>query len=97
PKPLAPYTATIVSVILRSSIITHKAAHRGLTFRTDTVTHQHLLHCQEQNLDIQPQRAVVHIPYVELELLIPAERVSAIYLSPARYPRAHLMPTILLS
>src|SRR5699024_2403411 len=55
-----------------SSIIAPETLHGGLPIGGDPITHQHFLDGEEQDLDIQPQGAVVNVPDIQLELIFPA-------------------------
>ncbi len=70
--------------------------HRRVPGRTHPVTAEHLRHRLGQDLDVEPRGAVVDVPDVEGELLVPRDRVAPVHLRPAGDPRPHLVAARLL-
>ena len=70
--------------------------HRRVSLLADAIAAERLPDGQGNDLQVEPERRVVDIPDVQLELFFPAQRVAAVYLSPAGDPRAHVVPTRLL-
>ena len=56
---------------------------RSLTLERDILPSEHLLHRQQQNLDVQPHRQMVHIPHIQLELPGLRNVVTPVDLSPS--------------
>src|SRR5918996_508969 len=52
-------------------------------------------HRPGQDRQVEAQRAMVHVPDVELDSLLPAQRCAAVHLRPAGDPGLHLEPTAL--
>jgi len=50
----------------------------------------------EQNLDVEPQGAIVYVPDIQLELFLPIKKVPAAHDDRAGHARLHLMPAHLL-
>ena len=46
------------------SIRTVERMCRSLALERDILPREHLLHCQQQNPDVQPHRQMVHIPHI---------------------------------
>src|SRR5262249_62426030 len=49
-----------------------------------------------QDAQVEPERAVVHVPDVERELLVPGQCVAAVHLAPARDPGPDMVASHLL-
>ena len=58
----------------------------------DSLAANHFAQSHPQNSDIQPQAPVIHVPHVQLELLLPSEVIAAIHLRPTRDARRDFMP-----
>src|SRR5918992_3905161 len=56
--------------------------HRGVPFLADPPALRHVHERQSEDLEVEPQRSVVHVPKVELELLLPRQAVAAVHLHP---------------
>ena len=78
------------------SIRTVERMCRSLALERDILPREHLLHCQQQNPDVQPHRQMVHIPHIQLKLPSPRDVVPPVDLSPSSYAGPHLMPPELL-
>ena len=78
-------------IIHVQSVMSIESFHRGLSGLVDVSTFQHLHDGNPYHLDVRPQRAVVHIPYIQFELLRPADGVTPVTLRPAADTRSHLM------
>src|SRR5262249_60234033 len=57
----------------------------------DDLSDRHL-----QDAQVEPERAVVHVPDVERELLVPGQCVAAVHLAPARDPGPDMVASHLL-
>ncbi len=44
---------------------------RGVARLADALSCEHLPHADRQDLEIQPQRPMIHIPYIQAELILP--------------------------
>src|SRR5690625_551067 len=55
------------------------------------LTREHLDQGAGKDLEVEPERAVLHVPEVEGELLLPFQRIAAVDLRPAGDPRPHVM------
>ena len=73
-----------------------KRLHRRGRGGVDVLPHQHVLDSDEDHSDVRPQRAVVHIPHIQFELLRPTDSITTMTLRPTADARSHLMPTCLL-
>ncbi len=51
---------------------------------------------QDDDLEVQPQRAVIDVPHVQREFLLPGERVAPVDLRPTGDPGPHLVTAGLL-
>jgi len=69
---------------------------RRLPFLADAISFEDFPDRQEQDADIQPQGAVVHVPDVQVKLLFPADGVAAVDLGPAGDARADFVPAALV-
>lgn len=68
-----------------------KGFHGGLSFLCNAIPLKHLQGGQVNDLDIDPQREVIHIPHIEFELLRPADGIPAMTLRPSGYTRTYCM------
>lgn len=71
--------------------------HRRLPWLADPFTFEDLPDGQGDDLQVQPKRQVIHVPHIQIELLLPGERVAAVHLRPASDAGAHFMARKLLT
>ena len=69
--------------------------HRRMSLLADAVPLQHLEQGQRENLDVEPEAAMVHVPDVKIELILPRERIPTVDLGPTRYTRLDFVPPTL--
>ena len=81
---------------MKHLVMSIKDLHRGMSLLRDVGTSQNFLNGQPGYLEIRQQRYVVDIPDIQLELLRPADGISAMALRPARDSRSYFMPSSLL-
>ena len=62
----------------------------------DVLPHKHFPDGQEENLCIQRERQMVHVPDIQLEFPLPGDVVAPVHLRPSRDARPHLVPPELL-
>src|SRR5690606_41736594 len=74
----------------------HELGHRGVALLRNAFAPEHLHNGEPEDLEVQPEAPVVHVPDVLPEPLLPCRVVSAIHLRPARDARPHLVPPGLL-
>ena len=60
------------------------------------LTTKYFLYRNEYHFYISHQRAMIHIPHIQLKLLCPRDSIASMTLCPARNTRPHLMTTSLL-
>ena len=60
------------------------------------LTTKHFLYRNEYHFYISHQRAMIHIPHIQLKLLRPRDSIASMTLCPARDTRPHFMTTSLL-
>src|SRR6185437_8396306 len=90
PWPPAPQMST------RSVCIAAKRVHGDVSVVGDPVLAPHVPERAHQDPEVQRQAQVVHVVYVQRELLRPRERVAAVHLRPSGDTRAHCVPALLL-
>src|ERR1035438_3389615 len=90
PCPLAPHN-TKSSISPRLGWAAHELRHRGMARLADALSPQHLQHRLPENLDVQPQAPMIHVPHVQLKLLFPCKAVASVHLHPPCNTRPHLM------
>jgi len=61
-----------------------KLRHRGFARGADSRPAQHLADRQRQNAQVEPERLMIDVPDIELELLLPRQRIAASDLGPTR-------------
>ena len=75
----------------RGSIITIKSLRCRITLHINIFPKKHLLYGQQNYFHIQPKRAMIHIPRIQLKLFCPRNVVTPIHLCPSRDSRTNLM------
>src|SRR5208283_2412700 len=96
PCPLAPHnTKSAISPHLRCA--PHELRHRGMTRLADAISPHQSQHREVQDFGIEPEALMIHVPNVQLELLLPGEVVSSVHLRPSSDARLHLVATALES
>src|SRR3546814_1105350 len=78
-----------------SSLVPGELAHGSFALGTDALAGQHQLHGHGQYFHVQPEAAVIHVPYVQLEALRPVYSVAAVDLRPSRQTGTHFVPAAL--
>ncbi len=73
----------------------HELRSGGTALGADAFAFENLRQRHKEDLDIQPESTVIHIPDVELEFLFPRERVAAVHLRPAGDAGAHFVAACL--
>src|SRR5258706_226614 len=81
---------------LSRGFIAHKLFHGGMPWLADAFAREDFPERQQQNFDIQPERAVVHVPHIQLEFILPGERIPSVNLRPAGDARENVMTAGLL-
>src|ERR1019366_4647738 len=90
PCPLAPHhTKSPISPQLGWAPL--ELRHRGMARLADSLSPQHLQHRHPQNLGIQPQAPMIHVPHVQLKFLFPCQAVASVHLHPSANTRPYLM------
>src|SRR6266853_1508172 len=95
--PLAPRsTSTGLLAIARLTAIAGKARHGGVSRLAHPFSAENFHEGEKQNPQVEPERSMIDVPYVEPKTFLPGLRVAAVDLCPAGDARAHLMPAGLL-
>src|SRR5690606_35846285 len=68
-----------------------EALHGGVAFVADPLACEHLPHRAEEYSQVEPERAILHVPEVERAALLPGKRVASIDLRPARQTGPHVV------
>ena len=89
-------TRLTTTLLVRRRSAPAERLHGRVPGRAHAVTAEHLRHRLGQDLDVESGRAVVDVPDVERELLVPRDRVAAVHLRPPGDARAHLVAARLL-
>src|ERR1019366_6914471 len=92
PWPPAPHN-TRSPISPRLGCAPHELRHGGVAGLADVRSPKHLRHRHPENPGIQPEAQLIHVPHVQLELLLPSETVTAVPLRPAGDSRPHFMTT----
>jgi hypothetical protein len=64
--------------------------------RADVFSSEDLQSGQTEDLEVEPEAPVIHVPHVVFEPLLPGHRVPSVHLGPPRDPGPHVVPTGLL-
>jgi hypothetical protein len=59
-----------------------KRFHRRLPILTNTFPFKHLIKRHPENLHVKPERLMIHIPHIQLELLFPTDCIAPVNLCP---------------
>src|ERR1019366_1816193 len=82
--------------VSRSSSWRPKLLRGHMSPLTDPLAPEHFPNSHGQNANIKPETPVVDVPEIKRELLVPAEVITTVDLSPAGDTRFHIVPPGLL-
>src|SRR5258706_12684840 len=94
--PLAPISTSAVASAIAFSSIAGEARHRRMARLRQPLGREDLADGEPQDLQVERERAMVHVPHVQAQALLPGLRVAPVDLSPSRHARPHLVPARLL-
>src|SRR5665213_10708 len=80
-------------VIRLSFFIAHERWHRGVALGADVFALKDSKDRHGKNFEVEPKTAMVHVPYIQLKLLLPGNGIAPVHLSPARDAGLDVMPS----